>query len=97
MIFMSKKCSEPTLKLMIANFKANDFKANNISTASYVFKFIRIFSREYFFIDYVQISIVTTKLILLIYNENITSGTINHYVKHINKDKAAHKDAAMTN
>ena len=97
MIFMSKKCSEPTLKLMTANFKANDFKANNISTASYVFKFIRIFSREYFFIDYVQISIVTTKLILLIYNENITSGTINHYVKHINKDKAAHKDAAMTN
>ena len=40
---------------MIANFKANDFKANNISTGSYVFKFIRIFSREYFFIDYVNI------------------------------------------
>ena len=58
---------------------------------------LEYFQESIFFIDYVQISIVTTKLILLIYNKNITSGTINHYVKHINKDKAAHKDAAMTN
>ena len=35
-------------------------------------------------IAYIQIFTVTNKFILLLYNKNITSGTINHYVMQMN-------------
>ena len=42
-------------------------------------------------ISYIQVFTVTAKsLLVLLYNKNITTGTITHYVKHMGNFKLVH-------